>query len=160
MPTYTYRLFADYFQFYLQDEGATGDLSDSWTDQAVADLIALAPGTVGIGTVRNMEVPVKVEITASPPALVLDAWDHVVECDIDVPTGRLVIAGCTDYLPDAARIPVEPGHYRARISYGGFDTLSADGLDGDDRYEVALWKAPAQGTRILKRHPPLEKRAV
>jgi len=158
MPTY--RLFADYFQFYLQDERAKGDLSDAWTEQAVADLLALAPGTIGVGTVRNMEVPVQVEIAAAVPPIRLDGWDHAVECDIEVPSGRLVIAGCTDYFPDAARIPVEPGHYRARIRYGGFDTLSEDGLQGDDRYDIVLWKAPPGQPRVLKRHPPFDKGAV
>ena len=43
-------LFADYFQFYLQDEQALGDLSESSTEQATADLLALAPGTIGVGT--------------------------------------------------------------------------------------------------------------
>ena len=28
---YHFDLFADYHQFYLQDEAAEGDLSDSWT---------------------------------------------------------------------------------------------------------------------------------
>jgi hypothetical protein len=160
MSTYTYRLFADYSQFYLQDEGAAGDLSDAWTDEAVADLVALAPGTIGVGTVRNTFVPVKVQIVPGPPPLDLDEWDHIVECDIDVPTGRLVIAGCTDYLPDAARIELDPGQYRARITYGGLDTLSENGLEGDDRYHLALWKASPGGKRILKRHPPYGKRAV
>jgi len=160
MSTYTYKLFADYHQFYLQDQNASGDLSDAWTDQAVADLVALAPGTIGVGTVRNMFVPVRVQVSPNPPPIDLEPWDHVVECDIDVPTGQLVIAGCTDYLPDAARIKVEPGHYRARINYGGLDTLSEDGLEGADRYELVLWRALPGGTQVLKRHPPYGRRAV
>jgi len=160
MPAYTYRLFADYFQFYLQDEAADGNLGEAWTDQAVEDLLALAPGTIGVGTVRNMEVLVTLEILSAPPALELDGWDQAVECDIDVPTGRLVIAGCTDYFPDAARIALEPGNYRVRIRYGGFDTLSEDGLAGDDRYDLVLWKAAPAGLQVLKRHAPFRKRAV
>ena len=35
-------LFADHFQFYVPDEAAKGDLSESWTAQAVADLLAPA----------------------------------------------------------------------------------------------------------------------
>lgn len=31
-----FKLFADYFQFYIQDEDADGNLSDSWNDEAVA----------------------------------------------------------------------------------------------------------------------------
>ena len=160
MQTYTYSLFADYFQFYLQDEAMEGDLSNAWTEQAVADLLALAPGTIGIGTIRNTDVPVTVQVAAAEPPLELEGWDHVVECDLDVPSGRIVVAGCTDYFPTAARIHVEPGHYRARINYGGFDTLSEDGLNGDDRYRVIVWSAPAGGARVVKRHAPFEKRAV
>lgn len=149
MPRYT--LFADYFQFYVQDEDAKGDLSDAWTDQAVADLIALAPGTIGVGTVRNMDVPVEVEFLASEPELALNSWDHVVDCDIDIPSGKLVVAGCTDYFPDAARIQTAPGHYRARVLYCGLGTLSEDGLRGDDRYRIELWAGPPAGLQVLKR---------
>ena len=43
-----FNLFADCFQVYLQDEAIDGDLSESWTDEAVTRLLAAAPGTVGI----------------------------------------------------------------------------------------------------------------
>src|SRR5271157_5437345 len=99
-----FRLFADYFQFYLQDERAKGDLSESWTEEAVAQLLALAPGTIGVGTVRNMEVPVDLELDDDLPNDDLNVWDHVNECSIEVPSGRIVVAGCTDYFPDAARV--------------------------------------------------------
>lgn len=152
MQRFEYELFADYFQFYLQDESAEGDLGESWTDEAVARLLALAPGTVGVGTLRNMDVPVVVEIFRQEPGLDLDSWDHVTECTLEVPTGRIVIAGCTDYFPDAARIVVEPGTYRARISYGALDSVSEDRLDGNDNYRVQLWQATAIEPRVLKQH--------
>ena len=47
---YRFELFADYHLFYLQDEHSPGDLSTSWTRQAVRDRLALAPGVIGIGT--------------------------------------------------------------------------------------------------------------
>jgi len=149
--TRSFELFADYFQFYIQDESSDGDLSNAWTDQATADLVALAPGVIGVGTARNMDVPVTIEIHDAEPSLSLDAWDQVAECDIAVPSGKLIVAGCTDYLRDAARISVPSGQYRARLLYAGLNTLSADGLDGADHYTVQLWRAPAQGLRILKR---------
>jgi hypothetical protein len=62
---FEFKLFADYFQFYLQDERAGGDLSESWTQEAVDRLLATAPGTIGVGTVRNMDVP------RSPPNFML-----------------------------------------------------------------------------------------
>ena len=72
------------------------------------------------------------------------------ECSIEVPSGRIVIAGCTDYFPDADRVNVLAGTYQARISYGQLDTLSDDGLDGDDRYRVQLWPDSALAARVVK----------
>jgi hypothetical protein len=150
MRRFEYKLFADYFQFYLQDESMDGNLGDSWTAEAVTRLLAVAPGTVGVGTVRNMDVPVTVELLDGEPDSDVDVWDHVAECSLETSTGRIVIAGCTDYFPDASRIEVEPGLYRVRVSYGCLDTLSADGLDGDDRYRVQLWQGSAIEPRVIK----------
>ena len=151
MPSYNYTLFADYHQFYLQDEGADGDLSNSWAEQTAKDLLAVAPGIIGVGTARNMDVPVEVEISDSEPADELDEWDHVTECGIEVPSGMIVVAGCLDYFPAAARIPVKAGNYRARIYYGSLKSLSEDGLDGDDHYKVILWPGEDMSVRVLKR---------
>lgn len=148
-----FKLFADYFQFYLQDEGASGDLSESWTPEAVDRLLALAPGTIGVGTVRNMEVPVVVEIADRALQDDWSEWDQVNECSIDVPSGRLAIAGCTDYFPDAARIDLPPGTYRVRIYYGNLRSISPDGLKGEDHYKLALWRSPHEPLRILKQRP-------
>ena len=93
---FEYELVADYYQFYPQDEGATGDLSNSWTQEAVARLLAVAPGTIGVGTVRNMRVPVVVEVSDTEPDEDVNAWDQVNECSLDVLSGRMVVAGCTD----------------------------------------------------------------
>lgn len=150
MQKFNYTLFADYFQFYLQDESVKGDLSDSWTPEAVDRLLAVAPGTIGVGTVRNMNVPVVVEIADSEPDANLSAWDHVNECTLEVPSGRVVIAGCIDYFPDAARIELVPGAYRARLYYGSLYSLSEDGLDGDDHYRVVLWRAAPGPVQVLK----------
>ena len=133
------RLFADYFQFYIQDEAAKGDLSQSWDSDATARMLAIAPGTVGVGTVRNMDVPVTLEIHEQEPAPDFDEWDHVVECGMTVSSGRVVIAGCTDYFPDAARIDLANGDYRVRASFGALDRVSEDRLEGEDCYRIQLW---------------------
>jgi hypothetical protein len=150
MKSFELSLFADYFQFYIQDEAATGDLSRSWDEEATARMLAIAPGTIGIGTARNMDVPVAVEIRDQEPGDDLPEWDHVVEATLDVASGRIIVAGCSDYLPDAMRIVVPPGSYRVRVSYGALDTLSEDGLSGDDHYRVQLWPASSANFRILK----------
>src|SRR5688500_11310818 len=113
-------LFADYFQCYLQHEEVDGDLSESSTQEAVDRLLALAQGTIGIGTVRDMDVPVTIAIFDSEPELPLDLspYDQINECDLELQSGKLVVAGCIDYFPDAQRIEVEKGLYRTRIYYG------------------------------------------
>ena len=150
MTLFELSLFADYFQFYVQDEAATGDLSQAWNKEATERLLAVAPATIGIGTVRNTNVPVTLEIRADEPDDDSAEWDHVVEASLDVESGRIVVAGCTDYFPDATRIEVAPGSYRVRASYGALNTLSEDALSGDDRYRLQLWPATAINVRILK----------
>jgi hypothetical protein len=148
---FEFKLFADYFQFYLQDESADGDLSDSWTREAVERLLAIAPGTIGVGTVRNMSVPVVVEIAETTPDDDVSEWDQVNECSLEAPSGRVVIAGCTDYFPDATRIELPPGSYRARIYYGKLNALSADRLDGDDHYRINLWSAALRPVKVINK---------
>lgn len=141
MAEYRYELFADYHQFYLQDDNIeVGDLSESWTQKTTNAMLAVAPHVIGVGTARNMTVPVTVETRDAPPDdSDFAEWDLVNECSLQIETGRIVVAGCTDFWDDAARIGVTPGHYRARIYYGDLDTLSEDGLEGKDHYKVNLW---------------------
>ena len=150
MRAYKFKLFADYFQFYLQDEQAEGIQGESWTKEASDRMLALAPGAIGVGTARNMYVPVTLEVQDAMSTDDIDSWDQVLECSIEIPSGRLMIAGCTDYFPDAARVSLLPGSYRARIYYAHLDSLSEDGLDGNDEYRVVLWPAPPSGLKILK----------
>lgn len=151
MSLYELTLFADYHQFYIQDENVDGNLSDAWTDEAVERLLAVAPGTVGIGTVRNVDVPVTIVVLEREPALDADKFDQVVECSIVVESGAIVVAGCTDYFPDAARINIPSGPYRVRASFEGLESVSADGLEGNDQYHLQLWPAPMDSVLILKK---------
>ena len=146
-------LFADYFQFYLQDDDINaGDLSDIWTPEAMEIRIALAPRFVGITTARNMVVPVEVVVQDTPPVDDLDAWDHVAEASLDIFTGRIVVAGCTDYFWTAVRIEVAPGTYAIRAYFAGLGTLDATGIEGSDRYTVVLWPNGPRERRVLKRY--------
>ena len=151
MSRYELTLFADYHQFYIQDENVDGKLSDAWTDEALERLLAVAPGTVGIGTVRNVDVPVTIAVLEGEPALDADKFDQVVDCSIVVDSGAIVVAGCTDYFPDAARIKIPSGPYRIRASFEALESVSADGLEGNDQYHLQLWPAPMGTIEILKR---------
>lgn len=141
MTSHRLEILADYYQFYLQDATAQGDLSAAWDEVATHRMFAVSTGVVGIGTARNMRVPVTLEILDTEPACALDGVDHVVEGSLVVATGPLVVAGCTDYFPDAPRFDLQPGTFRVRLSASGLGSLSEDGLDGDDHYLVQLWPA-------------------
>jgi hypothetical protein len=101
-----------------------------------------------------MDVPVVLEIHEKAPTEDFFHWDHVVECSLNVTSNSLVIAGCTDYFPDAARVDVIPGEYRARVSFGALDKLSEIRLDGEDNYRVQLWLGSAIAPRIIKQYSP------
>jgi hypothetical protein len=150
MKSYDLELFADYFQFYLQDEAADANLGEAWDEAATERMFAVATGMIGIGTAGNMEVPVTLEVHDAEPSHNLADFDHVVEGALVVTTGPLVVAGCTDYFPDADRIPLEPGIYRVRLSSSGLSTRSADGLDGNDHYLVQLWLGSPGEPTVLK----------
>lgn len=143
-------VFADYRQFYLQDERADGGLEEAWTEAATERHLAVAPGAVGVGTFRNVHVPVTVEILDAAPAADFTSSDLVTEATLDVPSGRIVVAGCTDYFPEARRIDVPPGRYRVRVHSSGMASVSDDGLSGEDLYRVELWRDDeAVAPRIL-----------
>lgn len=152
MKRYELELFADYFQFYLQDEAADGDLSDSWTDEAVGRMLALAPGTIGVGTLRNVDVQAVIELYKTEPQLESDAWDHVVEAGLDILSGKIVVAGCADYFPEAVRIEVNPAHYRARLCISGLESIRSEWEDADDCYLVQLWPSMNGEILLLKQY--------
>jgi hypothetical protein len=98
---------------------------------------------------------VALEIHEQEPDDDFGRWDHIVEAALSVTSGRIIVAGCTDYFPNAQRINVSPGTYRVRVSYGALDSLSQDGLGGHDHYRVQLWRAPSIAVRILKQRSTL-----
>lgn len=144
------KLFADHFQFHIWDEALDADLSESWTQDACDRMLAMNGDVIGVGTARNMTVPVDLEVFESPPPVSLVSWDQVNECSTNVPSGRLVIMGCTELYDDALRVLILPGAYRVRLSYGKLDEVTDDGLDGNDHYRVQLWPAPLEPLKVLK----------
>lgn len=147
---YQGEVLADYFQIYLRDEGHP-ELPDDYTDEILARRLMANRHAVVMHTVRNMTVPVQVIGYDQRPAPDLARYQHVVEAGISCPSGQLVLAGLTDYAPSAARLAVPPGPLGIRVNMSGLDTLSDDGLDGDDRYFIQLWQgAEPEGVRVLQ----------
>lgn len=140
MEKFSGTIFADYYQILLQDLNATDDLSRLWTPQAVKNLLAVGNDAIGIGTVRNLDVPVTLEVSDGVPAINdQEYFDQIVECSLYVPSGKVVVMGVTDFLPNAPTIEVAPGYYRVRILYANLGSVTEDGLDGEDSYRIEMW---------------------
>lgn len=152
-------LFADYHQLVLHDE-AHDQLPDEFTEAMIDDRLVVGPHGAVVFTARDMTVPVCVEWHRAYPEPDLVAFEHVVEAGFACPTGRLVIAGLMDRGTDAARLAVPPGGIGLQACFSGLDTLDETGLEGDDRYLLRLWQAPATtagpaaAVRVPKRWPP------
>jgi hypothetical protein len=177
MATYHYDIFADYHQIYLEDCGichartaldgrdpaVRASEIDAWvatllTKEAHARHLGVAHGTLCILTARNSTVPLDVEVCPTP--LEPDpgefaAWDQVMEASLDLPSGCLEVSGVGDVL-GLRQVQVESGTYRARIYYGGVDTVSKDRLQGADHYRAVLWPdpVPLQLPVMLHSHDP------
>ena len=138
MQAHDLEIFADYFQFYVQDADTNEDFAEGWTDQAVAAMFVPKASALAIGTARNMNVPVRLEIHQSPPDDP-GGWDRQHTAPLLVNSGRLQVIGCSDYGPHAFVTPIQSGCHVVRVSYFSLETLSEDGLDGDDRYLIQIW---------------------
>ena len=139
-----FQIFADYHQFYLEDENAPHNIIDVWDDQAHERMLGIDEGLIAVGTARNMTVPVRIEIHDCEPFLEAENFSRVNECVLKVVSNKLVLSGCTDYPPDAARIEIEPHTYRVRVIYGNLETVREE-WEGEDFYILQLWKSSESG---------------
>jgi len=144
-------LFADYFQFYVCDGDFQTDTGTLWDDATTDRMLAVGPDLIAIGTARNMDVPLTLEVSDSEPVSDISEWDQVIECALALPSGTVIAFGCTEVPDDAERFQVDPGSYLARVSYGNLADLSDDGLEGNDRYRVQLWPGKVDGVIVVKR---------
>lgn len=151
MPTiHTFNLFADYFQFVVQDEESDDDFATIWTKDALAAQTAFGKSAICPGTMRNVEVPVEIILSDEDPLISLDDVDHAVEGSIALPSGRVVVMGCTQYFPDAPRFKIEPGTYRALAVMVGIQSIQNEWDPADDKYTVYLWPGSARHPKLLK----------
>ncbi|WIY07121.1 hypothetical protein QRX60_25905 [Amycolatopsis mongoliensis] len=144
---------ADQRQFSIRDSFARLDGS-GWTSEAVDHRIGAEPGGIAIATARSDLVESSVTLLPSAPALPADA-EHVVEADLPVPSGKLVISGPADYPSQEKFFSVLPGLYRARVSYvpaGPPDTDWNDHEFGEHyRYVVEMWPVASEsGVEVLR----------
>ena len=130
-------VFADYFQIYIQDGGIDPSAPEDWTEADIANRSKVAENVVVVCPLRNMTVPVEIELHNSEPVPGEVRPDHIVECSIALPTGHLQMHECTG--GPVLNWQIASGTYRVRLSYFGLDTVTADGLVGKDSYKFELW---------------------
>jgi hypothetical protein len=135
---------ADYQQFYLMDDERQPLIQAEITEDDLLRRLRVAPYIVVFHTASAKEVPVSIDVVASTPIDELSRWDHVVEFSLEIPSGRIVLAGCTDYLPEAIRV-TSPGSYRGR--------MYSIGLSGAlEEYRVVLWPGDIAPSIVLKQY--------
>ena len=138
----------DYHQFYLMDAVANPPAPTEWSEEDIRNRAKVAPHIIVVCPVRDFTVPVTIEVHDVPPKVELDAWQHVVECSIALPSGQCSVEECMG--PSRHLIPVAPGDYRALLLYAGLNTLSEDEFEGGDHYIILLWQASPCPLRVLK----------
>ncbi len=117
-----------------------------WTEEAVyVHRIGVQPHSIAIGTARSDMVETTLLFHPTAPMASLEEADHVVEADIELPTGDLAVYGPADDLGQEQHVNVVAGRYRVRVSY----TPSAppvSGHDDDDsefgdhlHYRIDIW---------------------
>ena len=150
MSTERLELFADYFQFVLLDEQCEDDFSAVWTPEALQRMLAVGDRSISVGTLRNVTVSVEVHVVEAKPNIDLSRFDHAAEASFSVPSGRLAVLGCTDYLPDAKHLEVLPGHYQVLSLASGVDTIVNEWDPAEDLYTVYLWPGAPITPHLLK----------
>ncbi len=95
-------------------------------------------------------MPVEIVVTESEPEIGLDEVDHAVEGSLALPSGQVVVMGCTQYFPDAPRLQVQPGTYRALAVMIGVGSIKNEWEPADDKYVVYLWPGDARPPKLLK----------
>jgi hypothetical protein len=145
----------DFNQLYLHD----GELPDEGNPylEALDDAnengrsIGLKSGVVDILMPRreNFAASMQFRLLAEAPSLRSDA-DHVVEFDLALPSGRLILEGSGGSGKEEIQVP--SGAYRARLSGQDFEAAAAwqydDSGDPADCYTLELWPSDVPGEPI------------
>ena len=154
-------IYADHYTVVLSDVEATEDVfdGDTWGAADESWRIAVERHSVVIGTSRYDYVPVTLDIRGTAPVPEsFEAYDHVVESDIELPSGKLAVTGATELPTEVEPIPVPAGRYRVRVGYLPTELRPptfSDEEPGDHlEYRVTMWPTEEErGVRIVKQGP-------
>ncbi len=140
----TFNVFADYKQFFLLDDGVQPAYPEIIPQSAMDQRFQAVPSLVAVYTAAAANVSVSVSILENEPVPDFEAWSHILRCPIAAPSGRLVLAACTDYLPDCPRIEVPAGNCGVLVCGRGF------GEGEREEYFLQLWPGMVHSATVLK----------
>lgn len=139
-------VFADNFQFHLQDKVEECEFPETLNDNLLMRLFACGERVLVVGTVRDLDCEVTLEIYEEPMDEKMQEeepdlydFDHAGQGNLDIPSGKLLIHGCTMAHDDATTIEVKPGNYGVRIFWSNLDKTDTLGFEGDDQYLIQMW---------------------
>jgi hypothetical protein len=142
MPAF--RIVADFHQFYLLDDQACPPYPEFISDIDVERRVKAVPNLIAVYALDDAEVAVDLEPRENAPQIDAAAWAHIVEASLDIPSGRIVIATTSSYLPKCPRVSVSPGSYRVRVAV-------ACRTEGHrERYLISVWPGPAAPVAVIK----------
>ncbi|RAX17677.1 hypothetical protein DC347_05685 [Pseudarthrobacter sp. AG30] len=134
-----YNVMADFHQFTVSDPTADfGDLWAKWTDETIDAMFVQGDRYIAIGTMRNMYAPVLIRLDSERSFT--GRVDKVATGVLEVPSGVVEVSGSTDNGMSGGKVKVPPGTYRVEVQYFNLDSISDDGLEGDDRYMITLFR--------------------
>lgn len=160
MAKYRWTIFADYFQFIVQDEESKDDFGELWRGAPVGMMVAAGETALSFGTLRNVDVQVELRVVDEPPEIQLDEFDHVVEGAFASPTGKLLALRCTENFKDASRLEIAPGSYGFIYLISGADTVQNEWEPAEDLYSVYIWPAAKRELRPVKLWTPTRASAA
>lgn len=128
-----------------------------WTREAVqVHRIGVEPHSISVGTARDDLVESLITVHATAP-ITEPAAEHIVEADLDAPTGRLAMSSPGVDPADGPSLTVPAGVLRVRVSYVPSGPPAGDISDDPGAhflYQIDLWPASqARGLVILKQGP-------
>jgi hypothetical protein len=112
-----------------------------------------------VGTARYDYVPMTLALLDTAPEVEsLDAFDHVVEADILLPSGKMTVTGATELPKEVEPVPLPAGRYRVRVVYMQTDYRPArchlEGAGDHLEYQLAMWPTNAdRGVHVLRQGP-------
>ncbi len=140
--------FTEYYQFYILDAEtkAQTDSEDFWNVAANIRKLAIGEGILGVSVAKYATIKVELNIFLEEP-VVNNHADHIVQSDINLPSGILKVQSCTSFQTQL-ELSLEKGAYTVRVSSFNLSTVVGD--EGDDYYVVEIWRTLIEGTKVLK----------